>query len=288
MFETRLMDVAGLRFPCRIAATVFAPKGASRGVVLAVHGLSRQKRDFDDMAIFLSRAGYTVYCIDVPGRGGSSWLPSAQDYTLDTYAVVLAALIDQQGWGAVHWVGSSMGGLIAMALPDIGRADLLRSLTLIDVTHKPNHAACARIAGYLPDTLPLITDRDAYLAFVKQNLPLGDVSDVVWARFADHQLTAVPGGYVAHFDPNIVPLAKVVLAEGIDLGTGLQALTCPVSLLAGEISDLCGVEEITDFKAIKPDAPVFICAKAGHIPALDDDASNAFIAAFIDKAGRAA
>lgn len=60
------------------------------------------KRDFDDMAIFLSRAGYTVYCIDVPGRGGSSWLPSAQDYTLDTYAVVLAALIDQQGWGAVH------------------------------------------------------------------------------------------------------------------------------------------------------------------------------------------
>ena len=284
MFETTLIDVAGLPFPCRIAATVFKPDGDSRGIVLAVHGLSRQKRDFDDMAIYLSRQGYTVYCVDVPGRGGSSWLPSANDYTLDTYARVLVALIDQQGWGAVHWVGSSMGGLIAMTLPDIDRADVLRSLTLIDVTHKPNHAACTRISAYMPDTLPLITDRAAYLAFVKQNLPLGPVSDDVWARFADHQLTAVPGGYIAHFDPQLVPLAKKVLAEGIDLTTGLIALSCPISLVAGDISDLCGAVEIADLKAIKPEAPVFMCQGAGHIPALADDASNGFIAAFIQQA----
>lgn len=281
MFETRLIDVAGLPFPCRIAATVFAPQAQSRGVVLAVHGLSRQKRDFDDMAAYLANDGYTVYCVDVPGRGGSSWLPSADDYTLETYARVLVALIDQQGWGAVHWVGSSMGGLIAMTLPDISRGDVLRSLTLIDVTHKPNAAACARIASYMPDTLPLITDRAAYLAFVKQNLPLGPVTDAVWARFADHQLVAVPGGYVAHFDPNLVPLAKKVLAEGIDLTQGVAALACPLSLVAGEISDLCGAVEIEELGAIKPGMPVFICQGAGHIPALADDASNAFIAAFM-------
>ena len=284
MFETQLIDVGGLPFPCRIAATVFAPAGDSRGVVLAVHGLSRQKRDFDDMASYLARAGYTVYCVDVPGRGGSSWLPSAADYTLDTYARVLVALIDQQGWGAVHWVGSSMGGLIAMTLPDIDRSDVVRSLTLIDVTHKPNPAACARIAAYMPDTLPLITDRAAYVAFVKQNLPLGPVSDEVWARFADHQLVAVPGGYVAHFDPQLVPLAKKVLAEGIDLTAGVRALSCPIALVAGEVSDLCAATEIADLKAIKPDMPVFICQGAGHIPALADDASNAFIAGFIDQA----
>lgn len=284
MFETRLIDVAGLPFPCRIAATVFVPQGQSRGTALAVHGLSRQKRDFDDMAAYLANDGYTVYCVDVPGRGGSSWLPSADDYNLETYARVLVALIDQQGFGAVHWVGSSMGGLIAMTLPAIGRADVLRTLTLIDVTHKPNAAACARIASYMPDTLPLITDRAAYLAFVKQNLPLGAVSDEVWARFADHQLVAVPGGYVAHFDPNLVPLAKKVLAEGIDLTQGAQALSCPISLVAGEVSDLCGAVEIDALRAIKPDMPVFICAGAGHIPALADEESNAFIAGFMRKA----
>lgn len=284
MFETQLIDVAGLPFACRLAATVFAPSGDSRGIVLAVHGLSRQKRDFDDMAAYLARAGYTVYCVDVPGRGGSSWLPSSSHYTLPTYAQVLVALIDQQGWQKVHWVGSSMGGLIAMTLPEIGRGDVLQSLTLIDVTHKPNHAACARIAAYMPDTLPLITDRAAYLAFVKQNLPLGPVSEEVWARFADHQLVAVPGGYIAHFDPQLVPLAKRVLGEGIDVTAGVRALSCPIALVAGEISDLCGPAEIADLQAIKPDMPVFICQGAGHIPALADDDSNDFIATFIARA----
>lgn len=288
MFETRLFDVAGLAFACRIAATVFAPAGVARGSVLAVHGLSRQKRDFDDMAAHLARAGYCVYCVDVPGRGGSSWLPGPQDYTLETYARVLCALIDQQGWGPVHWVGSSMGGLIALALSDIGRADAARSLTLVDVTHKPNADACARIAAYLPDTLPVISDRAAYLAFVKRNLPLGPVGEEVWARFADHQLVPVPGGYVAHFDPNIVPLARQALAEGIDLTQGARALPCPVALVAGEVSDLCGAREIAELEALRPGLPVFICPGAGHIPALADEDSAAFIAGFIAQAEAAA
>ncbi len=281
MPDLRLIDIAGLPFACRLAAMVSVPAGAARGVVLAVHGLTRQKRDFDDMAVALVQAGYEVWCVDVPGRGGSSWLPAAQDYTLDTYARVLAALIDHQGWGAVHWVGSSMGGLIAMTLPAIGRAEVLKTLTLVDVTHRPNAQACARIAGYMPDTLPLIVDRLAYRDFVRQNLPLGDVSDAVWARFSDHQLVAVPDGYLPHYDPNIVPLAKQVLAEGIDLEQGMRALTCPIALVAGEISDLCNAAEIAGLRAIRPDMPVFMCAGAGHIPALADDASNAFIARFI-------
>lgn len=285
MLETRLIDVSDMGFPCRIAATLCMPVGTPHGIVLAVHGLTRQKRDFDDMALALADAGYEVWSVDVPGRGGSSWLPSAQHYALDTYARVMAALIDQQGWGAVHWVGSSMGGLIAMELAAQGRAALLHSLTLVDVTHKPNAAACARIAGYLPDVLPLITDRAAYLAFVKQNLPLGNVSDEVWARFADHQLVAVPGGHMAHFDPALIKPAKEALAAGIDMTAGLQSVTCPVALVAGGVSDLCTSREIEDLRVLRPDVRVHICADAGHIPALADAPTNNFIRAFIDAAG---
>lgn len=279
-----LIDVSGLSFPCRIAATRFAPAQPSHGVVLAVHGLTRQKRDFDDMARHLAAAGYTVYCVDVPGRGGSSWLPRPQDYTLETYAQVLTALIDQQGWGAVHWVGASMGGLIALTLPAIGRSDVLRSLTLVDVTQRPNPSACARIADYMPENAPLITDPTAYLALVKQYLPLGPVSEDVWRRFADHQLVKVPGGYAFHFDPALVPGAKAALAAGIDLTSELSSLTCPIALVAGALSDLCGQREIDDLLAVKPQTPVFICPGAGHIPALADTASTAFIAAFMAQA----
>lgn len=280
--ELTTFDIDGLPFPCRLAVSHFAPVDLpARGVVLAVHGLTRQKRDFDDMAIYLAGQGFDVWCVDVPGRGGSSWLPRAEDYTLDIYATVLAALIDARGWGSVHWVGTSMGGLIAMALPLIGRQDVLKSLTLVDVTARPNVAACARIAAYMPDTLPVFPSLDPYIAFVRQNLPLGPVSDDVWQRFATHQLVKAPGGYTPHFDPRLVPGAKAALGDGIDLSAGLTAIACPVALVAGEVSDLCTAAEIADFKATKPDAPVHICPGAGHIPALADDAANGFIARFM-------
>lgn len=274
-------DIHGLPFACRLGIAHFRAAGPVKGTVLAVHGLSRQKRDFDDMAAFLAADGYDVVCVDVPGRGQSSWL-KAEEYTLDNYARALCALIDQQGWGSVHWVGTSMGGLIAMTLPLIGRADVLRSLTLVDITARPNHVACQRIAQYMTDQLPLFPDPAPYVAFVRQNLPLGDVSDAVWHRFALHQLVKTPAGYTPHFDPQIVPGAKQALAEGIDLSEGLTQIKCPIALVAGEISDLCGAGEIADFKNLKPHAPVYICPGAGHIPALADVASNGFIARFIE------
>lgn len=283
VFQT--IDIAGLPFACRLAFTRFAPQSVEpRGTVLAVHGLSRQKRDFDDLAIYLAAEGFDVWCVDVPGRGGSSWLPGAGDYTLETYAGILIALIDQQGWGPVHWIGSSMGGLIAMELPSVGRADVLQSLTLVDVTARPNPAACKRIADYMTETLPVFPAIEPYAAFVRQNLPLGDVSDAVWDRFIVHQLVKTPEGYTPHFDPNIVPGAKAVLAAGIDMDTGLANISCPVSLVAGEISDLCTSEEIAAFKKIKPAAPVHICPGAGHIPSLADRESQVFIAGFIKGA----
>ncbi len=283
--QIKTFDVSGLAFPCRLAlAHVPAATSPARGTVLAVHGLSRQKRDFDDMAAYLAAEGYDVWSVDVPGRGGSSWLSGPDDYTLDTYAHILAALVDQAGWGRVHWVGTSMGGLIAMTLALIGRGDVLQSLTLVDVTARPNPTACARIAAYMTDTLPVFATPEPYVAFVRQNLPLGDVADDVWQRFALHQLVKTPAGYTPHFDPNIVPGAKAALAAGIDVSAGLAAVTCPVALVAGEISDLCTSAEIADFQALKPAAPIHTCPDAGHIPALADAASNAFIAAFIKGA----
>lgn len=282
--DLRSCDVEGLGYPCRIGAAVFTPASKRRGVVVAVHGLSRQKRDFDDMGRFLQARGYEVWSLDAPGRGDSSWLPDGGMYNLEVYARIFAALVDQQGFGPVHWVGSSMGGLIALALPLIGRGDILRSLTLVDITHRPNAAACQRIAGYMTEDLPVLQDPQQYVAFVKQNLPLGPVDEEVWERFALNQLVKTPQGYTLHFDPRLVPPAKEALAAGIDLTEGVQKITCPLALVAGEVSDLCGAAEIADLRAQKPGVAVHICPGAGHIPALADDESNGFIADFIDKA----
>ena len=253
----------------------------SQGTVVAVHGLSRQKRDFDFIAAALAKNGYQVLAVDAPGRGGSSWFKNPESYCIDIYADVFQEFIKKLGLGSVHWIGSSMGGLIALGLTQKGHASLLRSLTLVDITHKPNPEACKRIAGYLQEVLPVWQNVEQQVAFTKAHLPLGEVSEEVWRHFAKHQLIERGKGYTLHFDPKIVRQARAELLEGIDWTTGLEKLTCPLSLVAGEISDLCTRSKIEALARIRPDVHIRICPKAGHIPALSDGATQDFITEFL-------
>ena len=280
----KYFDIEALGFPCRLAAAEWRPEGAVMGTVVAVHGLSRQKRDFDDLGKYLSAQGYRFLALDAPGRGGSSWLQSAQEYHLGTYAQVFGAFLIQHVSSPVHWIGTSMGGLTALVMGMAGMGDLFRSVTFVDVTHRPNPAACARIAKYMTADLPVFSSVDEYLQVMRSNLPLGQVSDDVWYRYAKHQLVKAPQGYMFHFDPNIVPMAQKGLSSPIDLTPGLVSLSCPVALVAGEISDLCAAQEIADFQSLKPQAPLHRCPGAGHVPALADEATFLFIQRFLKTA----
>lgn len=281
----RHVDIAGMGFNCRLGMLSYAaaPDKPKRGLVIAVHGLTRQKRDFDDMAVFLAARGYDVWCVDAPGRGDSSWLARGEDYTLDTYSDIFAALIDQHVGGPVFWVGCSMGGLIALTMAARGQASgRMRAVMLVDITHRPNAVALERIASYIVDTNPVLPDRDGYRTLVRVNLPLGDVPEHVWRRFADCQMISVPGGWSFHYDVRAISFSRDALRQTIDLSAGVRALDVPLALAAGEISDLCTAQEIQDLKAIHSQLAVHICPKAGHIPALHDSASNGFIADFFD------
>ena len=110
-------------------------------VVLCVHGLSRQGRDFDTLAhALLERANrrVRVVCPDVVGRGHSDWLRNPQGYQLPTYAgdmlALLAQLHAEHPIGTLDYVGTSMGGLIGMAIAAARRLPApIRRLVLNDV-----------------------------------------------------------------------------------------------------------------------------------------------------------
>ena len=89
----------------------------SRRVVICVHGLSRQGRDFDPLAYALAKMGYRVICPDLPGRGLSGWLRDPELYALPQYAADMAALIAHLRLkGEIDWIGTSLGGLTGMVL----------------------------------------------------------------------------------------------------------------------------------------------------------------------------
>ncbi|TAL33291.1 MAG: alpha/beta fold hydrolase, partial [Alphaproteobacteria bacterium] len=164
------ITVAGYPKPITLAYADWQPEDAYRGTVVAVHGLTRQKRDFDFVAATLAKNGYQVLAVDAPGRGGSTWLGDPNLYNLDFYADVFVAFLKHMGLTRPHWLGTSMGGLIALKMAEKGKANMFRSLTLVDITHKPARAGLDRIMGYITEDLPVFSSPDQYLEIIKKNL----------------------------------------------------------------------------------------------------------------------
>jgi len=88
---------------------------ANDRVVVCVHGLSRNGRDFDVLGEALAGT-HRVIAVDMPGRGASQWLPDANDYVFPTYLTTLTALVARSNAQRVAWVGTSMGALLGMAM----------------------------------------------------------------------------------------------------------------------------------------------------------------------------
>ena len=89
---------------------------AATQTIICVHGLTRNARDFDFLAQALNRRGARVLAVDVVGRGRSSWLKDPAQYMVATYALHLNSFIEQLRLETVDWIGTSLGGLVGMAL----------------------------------------------------------------------------------------------------------------------------------------------------------------------------
>ena len=131
-------------------------------VVVCVHGLSRQGRDFDVLAAALlerSPVPLRVVCPDVVGRGRSDWLADPMGYGFPTYAGDMLQMLGQLHAAApvatLDWVGTSMGGLIGMGLagtPGLPLPARVRRLVLNDVGPVIAWSALQRIGTYLGNT----------------------------------------------------------------------------------------------------------------------------------------
>src|SRR5881394_2068088 len=113
-------------------------------VLVCAHGLSRQGRDFDTLAQAMA-ADYRVVCPDVVGRGRSDWLADPAGYAIPAYVADMVTLLARLNAAEVHWVGTSMGGLIGMGLASLPNSPIKR-LVLNDVGPRIEYEALERIA----------------------------------------------------------------------------------------------------------------------------------------------
>ncbi len=158
----------------------------NRDVLICVHGLTRSARDFDELARSLCDH-YRVVCPDVAGRGESDKLADAMLYVVPQYAADMVTLIARLDVESVDWLGTSMGGLIGMALAAPAGSPV-RKLVLNDVGPVVTHAALERIGSYVGLT-PVFPTFEAGEKYVRAlSVPFGPHSDAQWRFLAESWL----------------------------------------------------------------------------------------------------
>jgi len=147
-------------------------------VVVCVHGIGRNGRDFDVLGEALAKT-HRVLAPDMPGRGKSEWLRNPLDYVAPTYLTTLTALIAASGVDDVTWVGTSMGALLGIMAASLPGTPVKR-LVVNDAGPVLDPAAIARIGEYF-GTDPTFATYDELATYVRTiSAPFGPLTDAQW------------------------------------------------------------------------------------------------------------
>jgi pimeloyl-ACP methyl ester carboxylesterase len=251
---------------------------AKNPVLVCVHGQGRCARDFDTLAAALSDR-YRVVCPDVAGRGDSEWLADPMLYQLPQYVGDMVTLIARLDVESVHWVGTSMGALIGMAIAGLPTASggqgctgqpLISRLVINDAGPVITKASLERIAAYfgLMPPLPTMEAAEKYIRAVSATF--GPHSDAEWRFLTEVAVRRnADGSYRLHYDPRIAEPFRKTMPEGdLELWPLWNAVSCPTLVLRGAQSDLLTKEAAQKMTETGPKAKLVEIPGVGHAPTL--------------------
>lgn len=287
----------------------------SEHVVVCVHGLTRQGRDFDALALALTghaRARgrrLAVVCPDVAGRGKSDWLPDPMAYQVPTYAadmvLLLQQLAQQVPGRSFDWVGTSMGGLIGLAVfgslaqMAAGQAALagaqppaaplsLRRIVFNDVGPNLQWSALQRIASYVGVPGMQFASREEGVAHLRGvSTGFGPHSEAQWDDLSQAMLVEAGNGtWRLHYDPAIAEafrqLSPEVTAQAEAVLWALyDQIQCPTLVLRGAESDLLSAEAAQSMTQRGPRARLVSFDGVGHAPTLVSGEQLAVVRRFL-------
>ncbi|MDK9703542.1 MAG: alpha/beta hydrolase [Sulfuritalea sp.] len=257
---------------------------ANPKVLVCVHGLTRCSRDFDFFAQAMADE-YRVVCPDVVGRGRSDWLRNKSLYALSQYCADMTTLLAKLNAEAVDWVGTSMGGLIGMALASQPETPIAR-LVLNDVGPVITAASLERIGTYLGQAprFDSIEQAEAFVRFVSSTF--GSLNDEQWRHLTLHTTrTAADGKVEFAYDPGIAqPFRDAFATSGgkdVEIWPVYDAIPCPTLLLRGATSDLLPHDAALQMCQRGPRAKLIEVPGVGHAPMLMDTAQVAPVREFL-------
>jgi pimeloyl-ACP methyl ester carboxylesterase len=274
------LSPAGLH---RMAYTEYGD-AANPNVLMCVHGLTRVGRDFHRLALALADR-YRVVCPDVVGRGASDWLRDPAYYALPQYAADMVTLIARLNVETVHWLGTSMGGLIGISLAGQPGTPITK-LVINDVGPRIEPEGVARIASYVGGA-PRFSSFDEAVAYIMRvTATFGLRTREEWREITESVVKRDGDGYVLHYDPQIaVPIRsmtpELAAASEAALWKLYDRIRCPTLLLRGADSDLLSRDTARAMAERGPRAKVIEFAGVGHAPMLMHEEQIAAVRDFL-------
>jgi pimeloyl-ACP methyl ester carboxylesterase len=252
-------------------------------VVICVHGLTRQGRDFDYLARALASRGRRVVCPDLVGRGRSGWLRDPADYTVLQYCADMNALIGRTGARSVDWVGTSLGGLIGIVLAGLPDSPI-RRLVINDIGPVVPVNALQRIGRYVADMPGAFATFDAAERYLREVLaPFGDVADEHWRHLTRYSVRkdSEQDRYLTLCDPAILQALRAPANPGAHLWAYWDAIDRPILVVRGRDSDFLPSYLANEMARRNPNAVVHDVPGCGHAPTLMPRDQIEAVAAFL-------
>lgn len=251
-------------------------------VLICVHGLTRNGRDFDFLARKLSR-DYRVICPDVVGRGRSDWLKKSAGYGFPQYVADMVTLIARLDVAEVHWLGTSMGGLIGMFVAALEHSPITR-LILNDVGPVITNESLRRIGEYVGKAprFASLEEAEKFTRFV--SAPFGNLSDAQWRHLTETSVRQTEDGqWEMRYDPAIAEAFQLgfLMHQDVILWPYYDAIRCPTLVIRGAESDLLPESSLAEMARRGPKAWTREIPGVGHAPMFHDQAQVAVVHEFL-------
>jgi pimeloyl-ACP methyl ester carboxylesterase len=266
----------------RLYARVYEGPRPSANTVLCLHGLTRNSRDFEDLAPHL-QSRYRVIVPDVRGRGRSARDPDPQNYQPAIYLQDILGWMDSLGAARASIIGTSMGGLLAMMM-GLGHRARVAAMVLNDMGPEVDPVGLERIKGYA-GRLPAPKNWDDAIAQTRSMFGNAwpNLSADRWATLTRRAYRENENGVPAvDADPMIGEVLRAAPAAAANLWPYWKALSgIPTLAIRGAQSDILSTGTFAKMKAENPELEQLEVAQRGHAPLLDEPECVAAIDAFL-------
>jgi len=272
-----------------LVASDYGSNDSGKLPVICIPGLTRNARDFEEVAPWIASMGRRVVAVDLRGRGRSDRDPNPSHYAPPTYAADTVALLDSIGASRALFVGTSLGGIVTMTLAS-KHIDRIGGAVLNDVGPVIAKEGLSRISSYAGKPVSVKTWADA-VAYARQTggVAFPKWSDAEWAVFVRRIFKEGPGGApVLECDPGVFrPMHPILTWLLTPMVWGLfrkLAAGRPTLLVRGRISDVLDAPTAIRMRKEAPGMAFVEVDDVGHAPTLSEPQAKEGLGRFFSEA----